>query len=62
MDPTRRCKLPRLFFSDPAGKRWPRLRLALLIGGIAIFLGAVLFVSQPSSLRRSYAFPLRSAS
>ena len=31
-------------FSDPAGKRWPRLRLALLIGGIAIFLGTVLFV------------------
>src|SRR6478672_4989445 len=31
-------------FSDPAGKRWPRLRLALLIAGIAIFLGTVLFV------------------
>ena len=31
-------------FSDPGGKRWPRLRLALLIGGIAVFLGAVLFV------------------
>src|SRR5947208_12717814 len=31
-------------FSDPAGKRWPRLRLALLITGVAIFLGAVLFV------------------
>ena len=31
-------------FSDPAGKRWPRLRLALLLGGIAIFLGTVLFV------------------
>src|SRR6266850_2543459 len=31
-------------FSDPGGKRWPRLRLALLIGGIAIFLGTVLFV------------------
>jgi cellulose synthase/poly-beta-1,6-N-acetylglucosamine synthase-like glycosyltransferase/peptidoglycan/xylan/chitin deacetylase (PgdA/CDA1 family)/spore germination protein YaaH len=31
-------------FSDPAGKRWPRLRLALLIGGIAIFIGTVLFV------------------
>jgi cellulose synthase/poly-beta-1,6-N-acetylglucosamine synthase-like glycosyltransferase/peptidoglycan/xylan/chitin deacetylase (PgdA/CDA1 family)/spore germination protein YaaH len=48
-------------FSDPAGKRWPRLRLALLIGGIAIFLGAVLFVqtlfvapqlSLPFSLRQ----------
>ncbi|HEY2614321.1 MAG TPA: glycosyltransferase [Chthoniobacterales bacterium] len=31
-------------FSDPAGKRWPRLRLALLIGGILVFLGAILFV------------------
>ena len=31
-------------FSDPAGKRWPRLRLALLIAGVVIFLGTVLFV------------------
>jgi cellulose synthase/poly-beta-1,6-N-acetylglucosamine synthase-like glycosyltransferase/peptidoglycan/xylan/chitin deacetylase (PgdA/CDA1 family)/spore germination protein YaaH len=31
-------------FSDPAGKRWPRLRLTLLMAGIAIFLGTVLFV------------------
>src|SRR6476659_3463891 len=31
-------------FSDPAGKRWPRLRLTLLIAGIALFLGTVLFV------------------
>ena len=31
-------------FSDPAGKRWPRLRLILLIGGVLFFLGAVLFV------------------
>src|ERR1044072_800047 len=31
-------------FSDPAGKRWPRLRLVLLLGGIGIFLGTVLFV------------------
>src|SRR6187551_3516237 len=31
-------------FSDPAGKRWPRLRLALLLSGIVIFLGTVLFV------------------
>src|SRR4051794_35526563 len=31
-------------FSDPAGKRWPRLRLALVVGGAAIFLGTVLFV------------------
>src|SRR5438477_5889400 len=31
-------------FSDPAGKRWPRLRLILLIVGILVFLGTVLFV------------------
>src|SRR4029077_7886805 len=31
-------------FSDPAGKRWPRLRLFLLIGGILCLLGTVLFV------------------
>src|SRR5437879_13852397 len=31
-------------FSDPAGKRWPRLRLALLIFGVFAFLSTVLFV------------------
>src|SRR5438552_5012669 len=31
-------------FSDPSGKRGPRLRLILLIGGVLFFLGAVLFV------------------
>src|SRR6266568_475184 len=31
-------------FSDPAGKRWPRLRLILLVGGMLFFLGTVLFV------------------
>ena len=31
-------------FSDPAGKRWPRLRLILLIGGVIFFLLTVLFV------------------
>src|SRR5882724_4024814 len=31
-------------FSDPAGKRWPRLRLVLLIVGILVFLGTVLFL------------------
>ncbi|MEP7014745.1 MAG: glycosyltransferase [Verrucomicrobiota bacterium] len=31
-------------FSDPAGKRWPRLRLILLIVGVLIFLSTVLFV------------------
>src|SRR6266704_3399762 len=31
-------------FSDPAGKRWPRLRLIVLIFGVLAFLGTVLFV------------------
>jgi len=31
-------------FSDPAGKRWPRLRLTLLVIGILSFVGTVLFV------------------
>lgn len=31
-------------FSDPAGKRWPRLRLTLLIFGTLAFLGIVLWV------------------
>src|SRR5437660_3876843 len=31
-------------FSDPAGKRWPRLRLILLVVGVLFFLGTVLFV------------------
>ena len=48
-------------FSDPTGKRWPRLRLILLILGALFFLGTVLFVqtlfvapqmSVPFSLRQ----------
>src|SRR5947208_16686668 len=48
-------------FSDPTGKRWPRLRLILLIAGVLVFLGTVLFVqtlfvtpqmSVPFSLRQ----------
>src|SRR6266436_4016253 len=35
-------------FSDPSGKRWPRLRLILLIGGVLFFLGTVLFVQTLS--------------
>src|ERR1041384_8154314 len=31
-------------FCDPAGKRWPRLRLILVLSGVLLFLGAVLFV------------------
>ncbi|MFL6513831.1 MAG: polysaccharide deacetylase family protein [Chthoniobacterales bacterium] len=31
-------------FSDPAGKRWPRLRLVLLVTGILALLGTVVFV------------------
>src|SRR5947207_2712035 len=48
-------------FSDPAGKRWPRLRLVLVVAGILVFLGTILFVqtlfvapqlSLPFSLRQ----------
>src|SRR5947208_948093 len=31
-------------FSDPSGKRWPRLRLILLISGVLFFVALVLFV------------------
>src|SRR4029453_1347941 len=31
-------------FSDPSGKRWPRLRLILLIGVVLFFVALVLFV------------------
>src|SRR6266496_6549556 len=31
-------------FSDPSGKRWPRLRLILLAGGLLFFVALVLFV------------------
>jgi cellulose synthase/poly-beta-1,6-N-acetylglucosamine synthase-like glycosyltransferase/peptidoglycan/xylan/chitin deacetylase (PgdA/CDA1 family)/spore germination protein YaaH len=31
-------------FSDPAGRRWPRLRLTLLIFAVLAFIGTVLFV------------------
>src|ERR1700694_5649188 len=31
-------------FSDPGGKRWPRLRLILVITGALFFVGTVLFV------------------
>src|SRR5438874_11243697 len=31
-------------FSDPAGKRWPRLRLILLIAGVLLFLGTIMIV------------------
>jgi hypothetical protein len=37
-------KLMPFVFSDPAGKRWPRLRLILLVAGVLFFLGTVLFV------------------
>src|SRR5216684_2661744 len=33
-------------FSDPTGKRWPRLRLILLIAGVLFFLATVLFVER----------------
>src|SRR5207244_13641772 len=31
-------------FSDPLGKRWPRLRTFLLITGVLVFFATVLFV------------------
>src|SRR5436190_3985224 len=31
-------------FSDPTGKRWPRLRLILLVTCVLFFVGTVLFV------------------
>src|SRR3954447_23993211 len=31
-------------FSDPGGRRWPRLRLTLLFGGIVAFIATVFFV------------------
>jgi peptidoglycan-N-acetylglucosamine deacetylase len=31
-------------FSDPGGRRWPRLRLTLLFGGIIAFIAVVFFV------------------
>src|SRR5213593_3644614 len=48
-------------FSDPTGKRWPRLRLTLLIAGVLFFLATVVFVqtlfvtpkmNMPFSLRQ----------
>src|SRR5205085_3730870 len=44
MQDSPRDNLPPFVFSDPAGKRWPRLRLILLIFGVLAFLGMVLFV------------------
>src|SRR2546423_10250423 len=37
-------KVAPFVFSAPAGKRWPRLRLILLLLGIVVFVGPVLFV------------------
>ena len=31
-------------FSDPAGRRWPRLRLTLLFAGIGVFIATIFFV------------------
>lgn len=44
MEPDEPHPITPFVFSDPAGKRWPRLRLALLIAGGAVFIGTVLFV------------------
>jgi hypothetical protein len=37
-------------FSDPAGKRWPRLRFIFFITGVLFFLATVVFV-KPCSWR-----------
>src|SRR5207237_8931297 len=34
----------RFVFSGPAGRRWPRLRLILVVAGVLFFHGTVLFV------------------
>ena len=44
MEPGPRDTITPFIFSDPAGKRWPRLRLALLLSAIVIFIATVLFV------------------
>ena len=31
-------------FLDPAGKRWPRLRLVLVLSALLFFIGTILFV------------------
>ena len=44
MQPGPRDTITPFVFSDPAGKRWPRLRLSLLITAIVVFIATVLFV------------------
>ncbi len=44
MEPGPRETIAPFIFSDPAGKRWPRLRLALLISCVLVFIATVLFV------------------
>ncbi|MEP6973902.1 MAG: glycosyltransferase [Spartobacteria bacterium] len=44
MDPDFPVERTAFIFSDPAGRRWPRLRLFLLFVGIAVFLAAIFFV------------------
>ena len=44
-------------FRDPGGKRWPRLRRRLVLIGIVLFLGFVLFV-QTLFVRPELALPL----
>ncbi|MFZ3045888.1 MAG: glycosyltransferase [Desulfatirhabdiaceae bacterium] len=43
MNPSDRA---RFVFLDPRGKRWPRLRLALLVTVVLIFTGSVVFVQS----------------
>src|SRR5437870_13064380 len=47
-------------FSDPLGKRWPRLRTFLLITGVLMFFATVLFVETLFiAPRMSASFSLR---
>lgn len=39
-------------FSDPHGKRWPRLRLFLFITGVLVFFAIALFVQTLFALRK----------
>src|SRR5215212_1325125 len=44
MDPVPPHAVTPFVFSDPAGKRWPRLRLVLLIAGLLALFATVVFV------------------
>src|SRR5258708_34706781 len=45
-DPTAENKPQAFIFLDPGGKRWPRLRIGMLLSGILLFAGFVWFVES----------------